>query len=289
MSEAANPQEGDSRLNDYLRGVPVDLCGHHRKLRFILGAISDWEKASGRQPRILDLGCGTGSVITRHVAGFGYPVIGLDSNAPTIALAQSAGFDSKAEFICGTLSEVGGEFDIILLIEVLEHIAEPLGFLREVRGRLRDDGLLIITVPNGFGPFEIESWLWRALYMDRVWTRNVAPWLKRVLGKVEGGTDRQGALVNSLDESPHVNFFTPRRIGVLLSNAGFQVGGFGTSSVLTGPFTLTFLPGWRWLLRLNSSLGDVVPKWAVNGHYYTATPGSVSRVNDSGFTACLPA
>jgi hypothetical protein len=143
---------------------------------------------------------------------------------------------------------------------------------------LSGDGLLIITVPNGFGPFEIESWLWRALRMDRIWTRGIAPWLKQKLGKnARGSGGPREVLVNSLDESPHVNFFTPRRIRALLSSAELEVGAVGTSSFLTGPFTLTFLPGWRWLLRLNSAMGDIFPNWAVNGHYYAASPLAARR------------
>lgn len=258
----------------YLRGIPADLYGHHRKLKFILGAIANWEAERGRVPRILDLGCGTGTTITRHVAGFGYQVIGLDADAPSIALAKSAGFHRNAEFVCGTLSSLQGDFDIILLAEVLEHIAEPLGFLREIHSRLSGDGLLVITVPNGYGPFEIESWLWRTLRMDRLWTRGLAPWLKRMIGgrEVSSRMERPKTLVNSLDESPHVNFFTPRRIARLLSRAGFYVRAFGKSSVFAGPFTATFLPEWCWLMRLNSAMSDVVPRWAVNGHYYAVAP-----------------
>ena len=48
-----------------------------------------------------------------------------------------------------------GQFDAVNMSEVLEHIPDPAGLLSLVYGRLSDDGLLCLTVPNDFNPFQL--------------------------------------------------------------------------------------------------------------------------------------
>jgi SAM-dependent methyltransferase len=260
-----------SRADSYLVGVKENLLGHKRKLRFVLEALEHWATVHGQCPRVLDVGCGTGAVLTHHIARAGYEVLGVDTDAHSIAVAQATFVVDGLRFRCASLEDVPGVYGAVIVSEVLEHVEDPRSFLVRVREMLEPNGLLIVTVPNGFGPFELENALWKAARMDRIWTRGIAPRLKRLLQRSPTPADASGGLsTNSLDTAPHINFFTMRSMRRLLRSAGFEVQGTGKSSLISGPFSETILPKHDWLYRLNAAAGGLAPSWAVNGHYFLA-------------------
>ena len=96
--------------------------------------------------RLLDVGCGVGQLLQVAQAR-GYEVAGCDISAWATDYARGAGFDVRT----GMLEEIhyaDGAFDIVVASHTLEHVPAPLPFLQEVRRVLRDDGLLVIAVPN---------------------------------------------------------------------------------------------------------------------------------------------
>ena len=52
--------------------------------------------------------------------------------------------------------------DVIIASEFLEHLSDQdiINYLKQVRNTLRPGGYFLVTVPNGFGCFEIESFFW---------------------------------------------------------------------------------------------------------------------------------
>ena len=119
--------------------------------------------------RILDLGCGFG----RHAyeaARRGAHVIALDAGADevngvagTFAAMVEAGELSPETTRVGVvqgdalhLPFVDGSFDRVVCSEVLEHIPDDLGAMRELARVLRPGGTMAITIPR-FGP-ELVNW-----------------------------------------------------------------------------------------------------------------------------------
>jgi 2-polyprenyl-3-methyl-5-hydroxy-6-metoxy-1,4-benzoquinol methylase len=100
-----------------------------------------------RPLRILDIGCGAGGTV-RDLAEFG-AVQGIDPSPIAVAYAQSK---SDLEVRIGGLPydlpfDEREKFDVITLLEVLEHVDDDVAALVNIRKLLGDAGRLIVTVP----------------------------------------------------------------------------------------------------------------------------------------------
>src|SRR5262249_16605180 len=91
-----------------------------------------------------------------------------------------------------------GRFDAVVASEVLEHIGDPAAFLGLLGRCLRRNGLLILTVPNGYGPFEIDSHLYEALRRVPGFWRLEAGW-HRLRAGVQRLTGRWVAMAAEAD------------------------------------------------------------------------------------------
>jgi 2-polyprenyl-3-methyl-5-hydroxy-6-metoxy-1,4-benzoquinol methylase len=98
--------------------------------------------------KILEIGSGLGYTTARF-RKLGHEVIGCDlsNDACTRATKLHGG-----EFICGTIDYVkqkhGKSFDIIVCLEVIEHVDDPFQLLTDFKSVLKDDGNAIISTPN---------------------------------------------------------------------------------------------------------------------------------------------
>lgn len=106
------------------------------------------QKLVGSQPRLLDFGCGSGNFL-KMAALFGFDTVGVDRSA---ARRKIAGFE-----IANDLNEIEGDFDIITMFEVLEHLDNPLDVLTQLIKRLRPTGIFVVEVPDCTGVSEIST------------------------------------------------------------------------------------------------------------------------------------
>ena len=100
-----------------------------------------------RQATILDLGCGTGGILA-GLAGE-YQCRGLDPSAQAISLARRR-YPRVAFQQCHPsriFDEGVAEADLVLLLDVLEHLPDPAPALARLVSRLRPGSHLLITVP----------------------------------------------------------------------------------------------------------------------------------------------
>jgi 2-polyprenyl-3-methyl-5-hydroxy-6-metoxy-1,4-benzoquinol methylase len=96
---------------------------------------------------LLDIGCGTG-LLMEAAQELGWTSYGIDISDYGIQVAQKM-FGTRA--MQGSLSEApipGQPFQVITLIDLLEHIPKPNLFLDVCREKLTPDGLLLIGTPN---------------------------------------------------------------------------------------------------------------------------------------------
>ncbi|TJY40733.1 class I SAM-dependent methyltransferase [Cohnella pontilimi] len=101
----------------------------------------------GPESRILDAGCGTGGNL-ELLSRMGCEVMGLEMEQGAAEIAQSK--SGKAVYLGSLPDQVpfaDESFDLIVLLDVLEHIEDDLGALETLTAKLKPGGSLLITVP----------------------------------------------------------------------------------------------------------------------------------------------
>ena len=113
--------------------------GRRELLRHVLA------RRVGRVPRLLEIGCGTGSNLAM-LSEFG-AVEGLETSDFARAVAAERGYPVHAGQLPTGLPQDIGPFDAICMFDVLEHIEADAAALAAVRCLLRQGGRLVLSVP----------------------------------------------------------------------------------------------------------------------------------------------
>lgn len=112
--------------------------------RLLVAALLEGEFARpGR--RVLDVGCGTGGVLA-HLAGW-TAAFGVDRSPRALQHCRERGIERVACAEAGGLPFAPASFDVVLLLDVLEHVADESALLRAVRRLLRPRGVVLVSVP----------------------------------------------------------------------------------------------------------------------------------------------
>jgi SAM-dependent methyltransferase len=99
---------------------------------------------------ILDIGCGAGNMF-HHLARYGR-VVGVDNNPKPLAVARERGYDVR-EGEAEDLPFDGESFELVALLDTVEHCDDDMAVLRECYRVCAPNGRLVITVPA-------FMWLW---------------------------------------------------------------------------------------------------------------------------------
>lgn len=161
------------------------------RLRFFDRIVPSWTGL-----RVLDLGCG-GGLTAEVLAGRGATVVGVDRSLPSLRVARRhAPVDLAIGYAggdAGALALADGSVDVVMCVDVLEHVASVPRVVAECARVLKPGGWLLFDTIN-------RTWLARLVV---VWL------LERVVGTIPRGTHDWRM------------FITPTEMRAHLSAAGF--------------------------------------------------------------------
>lgn len=220
--------------------------------------------------RLVDLGCGTGEgTVFPLSAYFGrqIEITGVDSDAPSIAYASDKAkiLNSTARFLSmpaeKVVSELGqGCWDAVIASEILEHCPTPYPVMTAAHKLLKPGGLLLVTVPNGYGRFETEHFFWCLLGLEH--GRQA---LRRCLRSEVAAPVASPQTLNATNT--HVAFYTADEIRQIFEFSGFHVIERQNRSWLCGPFSeidfslLSKIGLGDLFVAFAQALAPVVPFW----------------------------
>ena len=185
----------------YLQHTEFDASPSHRNR--LAGIVRMITLGGKTRKNILEIGCGVGNIAI-PVASLGHEVKAIDMHGPSVEIARSRNPFPNARFDHIRLEEIElRDFDLIILTEVLEHVGRYRDMLSYIGRNMRPGARLILTVPNGRGITELllrpsygmKRWRWGVRLVDGI---------KKVLAPKD--------LTTANEQTPHINFFSLRRL-----------------------------------------------------------------------------
>jgi SAM-dependent methyltransferase len=238
---------------------PVD----RKKLRFVYRAIEDFaaeRRVATSALSILEVASGRGG-ITLPLARLGARVRALDIDEKDVARllerARELGLHNNlnADVEDAFAFRHDTRYDVIVASEVMEHVIDPDALLANVVRHLAPGGLVIVTTPNGYGPWELSNYI-RPHHVARRWN-----WLRRGIGLppyVPGtGPD-------------HCQHYTRGKLVALFQRHGLDVHRFMNSD-----FLLSISKHMRRhpaMGAFDADFADLVPHWMASGWYVALRP-----------------
>jgi 2-polyprenyl-3-methyl-5-hydroxy-6-metoxy-1,4-benzoquinol methylase len=242
----------------------------YKKLNYIISAIN--LVLPGKKCKILEIGCGNGNIST-VLASYGHEVLGIDLSEDCIEYANYRKSTCSLRNVVFKVADAehvqntGELFDVVICSEVLEHLYAPESVLSAICNVLLQDGILIVTVPNGYGPFQVSASLLelasKSKYLVKM-KRARAPDQREQFSSICEQSK------NTAVGSKHVQFFTRKHLCELFKKAGFRLISSGCSDFIAGayPFNIVIRKS-RLLCGIDFAVADLFPASLASGWYFT--------------------
>lgn len=168
------PSGEDTRYTD-VSGYFEDVMAVDSEAQRQLGAslVGEAERLLGRRGRFLDVGCGRGEVV-RAAQERGWQAEGCDLSAEFVRYAREV---NGVEAHAATLEQMrypDASFDVVTLVEVIEHLYEPAETMRELSRVVRPGGLVYMSTPNEESVYQsLGNLYYKARGRD--WVVNLCP------------------------------------------------------------------------------------------------------------------
>ncbi len=142
--------------------------------------------------RVLDVGSGPGHFL---LAGKkrGWEVLGIEPSSAAAHYSNARGLKTINDFFSYERAKDLGTFDVVHAAMVLEHVPDPVGFIKDMKKMLKPKGLLAIFCPNDYNPLQ------KILREER----DFKPWW--------------------VVPRHHLNYFTPQSLAKLIARLGLRV------------------------------------------------------------------
>jgi len=258
---------------EVLLSRPVELkenpWGYGKRLRFMRKSIQNsFPQCEPGRVRVLDVGCGNGALLAIPLASHGFDVTGVDVHPASIENARSRAKNlPNARFCLGKVEEIQDEtFDVVILSEVLEHVPDPKALLEASLEHLKADGICLITVPNGYGVFEIDSWLYRTFRLHAAF--NLFKRILRTFFPSHFTLHRTPTPATQNLECGHLQFFRRKRLKKIFADCSLTVIREAAGCFLCGPVICETLARSQRFVEWNIRIVDLLPLTFASSWYF---------------------
>lgn len=181
----------------------------------MLSMLSDYSKKIGKTLKVLDVGCGSGT-IAKKIQDNGHDVLGIDFSEEALKRAQERQIKTKQCNLDEGMPEKSNTYDVVWEGDIVEHVFDPIGLLKESARVLNPGGILLVTIPNDVG------------LISRI--------------KILFGISHQEQMYRTSGFYKHHTFFTPKLIKFMLEKAGFEIVEFRKVLNLGKRYKIKLLP-----------------------------------------------
>jgi spore maturation protein CgeB len=147
MMDYANAEYNSGLYKEYLNANDLKYATFEYRLKKVLALFAQLNR-SGVSPRILDVGSSNGRFIEVALKK-GVPAWGLELSESAIAAAPP---EIRARIYHGDANNVESlgveKFNIITAFDLVEHLFDPISFLKNLRKILTKNGIVVITTPD---------------------------------------------------------------------------------------------------------------------------------------------
>jgi len=190
----------------------------------------------GKKLKLLDLGCGSGHYASYIQKNFeNIEVTAADANESCLEFLRNMNKDVKCfRLDCNNpkdFEKFDTKFDIVILIEVIEHLEKPKQVIENIKRILSKNGILIIATPNSNILWKITNFCWSKMASERDYTKQ------------------------------HISEFRLHEIKDLLNSTGFDVISESTFFVIT-PFIAVFSEKYDLFMNLERKLESL--RWGMD-------------------------
>lgn len=247
-----------------LNSVNETVYGFRTKLIFFIDCVERLRHALKKEKNeihILDVGCGNGLQMTFPLGALGYSVAGIDLHESSISFANEKNIFSNVKFLLSDIEHLqkiahSQKFDVIIFSDILEHVNNPEKLLKDAHSVLKPDGIILISIPNGFGPFEIENYILR-----KTGILHFGDFIRRKLshGKSKIPYNR---------DSGHIQFFSMKKINEILKQTGFFTTNFKNGYFFGASVTARIISLIKPLIKFNIAIGKYLPSFMCSVWYF---------------------
>jgi 2-polyprenyl-3-methyl-5-hydroxy-6-metoxy-1,4-benzoquinol methylase len=147
------------------------------------------------------------------------------------------------------------KFDALICSEVIEHLSEPKVLTQVFSKYLNPAGIVVVTVPNGFGPREVLiTKKYQRMNQKQGFLFRLTLGFKKILG-YQGQT-----IQSSAGDLTHIQFFSKKSLKELAAKSGFEIKKLGAANFLENVFPFSLIARYSVALQwFDCWIADLLP------------------------------
>tara|TARA_B100000989_G_scaffold264098_1_gene216343 strand:+ start:2078 stop:2815 length:738 start_codon:yes stop_codon:yes gene_type:complete len=226
---------------------PIEDCYATKKKIKIFRKEIEYQLKKEKNLSVLDFGCGNANDCGKFLFNENYKYTGFDIHKPSITYAKKV-FNLKNVFFETNLNKQ--KYDVILISEVLEHLNTPDKTLKLLFNMLKPKGIILGSIPNGYGLTEIEKFIIHKFGIYKT---------LRFLYNLFKKKKKKSVNIPFNYESGHLQFFTLRRFKSIINDSKLKIEFIKNGTLMGADLSgSTFLRP-EFMKKLNTKIAEYIP------------------------------